>query len=189
MDKQHSAHQFKELYKDLDIDLSALGCVMADVYPITIEKFSEPYEFYTSTDPKKHWIKGWVADKNPHVTLLYGLLSPAKKIAKQIKTVLKGWTLSSVKVESVEYFDSPYPEEEYYCIIAKISLTPSILEAHQRLQFLPHINTFAGYVPHVTLCYIKKDSKQRDALIEALTPQLVGKELLIRSNLNLGDKE
>lgn len=186
MEKQLSAHQFKHIYEQLNIDLNSLGCVMVNTYPITL-KASSNYKFYTSKDPKKFWIKGWVADKTPHITLLYGLLLPPETIRAQVKEVMTGWTLSEVEVLDVDYFDSPYGEEEYYCIIASIKPTPQVLEGHNRLQFLPHINTFAGYKPHLTLAYIPKDDAQRDSLIKALKPFLVGKKLIVQPELNLGD--
>lgn len=187
MDKQLSAHQFKTIYKDLGIDINSLGCVMLDTFPITLEKAAD-FEFYTSKDPAKFWINGWVADKTPHITLLYGLLTTPKKIALQVKTVLQGWQLAEVEVLDVDYFESPYEEEPYYCIIATIKLTDKLLEGHNRLEFLPHINTFAGYKPHLTLGYLKKDEEQRTKLIEQLKPLLIGKKLKIKNKLNLGDK-
>lgn len=188
MDKQLSAHQFKQIYKELDIDINTLGCVMVDTYPITLQT-NPGYEFYTSKDKKKFWIKGWVADKTPHITLLYGLLSEPETIRKQVAYVMKGWQLSDVEVADVDYFESPYEDEPYYCIIALIKPTEALLEGHRRLEFLPHINTFAGYKPHLTLGYITKDERQRDQLIGELKPLLVNKKLKLRPRLNLGDQK
>lgn len=185
MDKQLSAHQFKEIYSQLDIDLNDLGCVMLDLAPITLVDSSN-YNFYTSPDESKFWMKGWVAGTTPHVTLLYGLLSPAKDLKKQVRTVLEGWKIEEVFVDDVDFFESPYEDEPYYCIIAKIKPDANLIEGHQRLEFLPHVNTFAGYVPHFTLAYLEKDEAQRDKLIAELRGMLKGKSLKVMPKLNLG---
>ena len=158
---------------------------MLDCFPITLKEEAQ-YNFHTSTNPDRFWIKGWVAGETPHITLLYGLLSPAEDLKDQVRKVLTGWQLSEVEVESVDYFDSPYEDDPYYCIIAKIKTSDKLLEGHNRLQFLPHINTFAGYIPHLTLGYLVKDELQRDKLIADLKPQLEGKILKIKPILNLG---
>lgn len=188
MEKQLSAHQFKEIYDQLDININDLGCVMLDLASITLADKAD-YNFYTSPDKSKFWMKGWVASETPHVTLLYGLLSPAADIREQVRTVLKGWKISEVFIEDIDFFDSPYEDEPYYCIIAKIRPDANLIEGHQRLEFLPHINTFAGYVPHFTLAYLEKDEAQRDKLIEELKQMLKGKSLKVKPKLNLGSSK
>lgn len=187
MEKQLSAQQFSNIYSKLDIDLNKLGCVMLDLNPVTL--VDSNYPFYTSANPDRFWIKGWVAGKTPHVTLLYGLLKPALDCKAEIKEVLSGWRIETVEVESVDFFESPYADDPYYCIIAKIKPDANLVEGHQRLEFLPHINTFTGYVPHFTLCYLEKDLEARDKLIAELDALLTGKQLTVKSILNLGENK
>lgn len=188
MDKQLSAHEFKEIYEQLGIDLSSMGCVMLDLAPITI-KDEANYNFYSSTNEKRFWIKGWVAGKTPHVTLLYGLLSPAEQLKEQVRTVLRDWKINEVIVDDVDFFESPYEDEPYYCIIAKIRPDANLIEGHQRLEFLPHVNTFAGYVPHFTLAYLEKNEEARDRLIDELRVLLKGQSLKVKPKLNLGSEK
>ena len=182
-----NSHQFEEVYGWLGINLDALGCIMLDLDPIQFP--DNPPEFYTAKNESRFWIKGWVAGKTPHLTLLYGLLEDGKNFEPHISKVLEGWELGSVEIEKIGYFDSPYPDEPYFCIVAHIKVTPELLEGHQRLEFLPHINTFTGYKPHFTLGYIVKDEESRDLFIERLTKELVGKKLTIREGVNLGGKK
>lgn len=197
--KQLGSHDFENIYQELGINLNKLGCVMLDTEPIynntEVDEeeykgfyYIEPSCLYYTEDEDKKWINGWVAEKHPHITLLYGLMKKASDYEDQIKEVLKGWEYKKAEIEDIGFFESPYKEEPYYCIVAHIKVTPELLEGHQRLELLPHINTFAGYKPHMTIAYIKKDEKLRDELIKDLKSCLVGRKMCIEE-LNLGDKD
>ena len=125
--------------------------------------FKQDDLYYSENFP---WVKGLVLNKNPHITLLYGLLESVK--LEHVETVLKGWNPPKFEIDYYDYFESPN-DEEYYCIIGKIKLTPEILEAHQRLSLLPHINTFFEYKPHLTIAYIKKDKLNLGRYLDLLT--------------------
>lgn len=191
--KQLNSNQFPQVYQWLGIDVDKLGCVMADIMPDPLlSMFSyniDQLSFYYSKDPAKFWINGWCANTNPHVTLLFGLLQPACNFAPHIFQVMQGWDMPTVEVEDVGFFESPYEDEPYYCVVAHLKVTPALLEGHQRLEFLPHINTFAGYRPHVSICYIKQDQGLRDNVVAMLKQALVGKELTVSPTLNLGGEK
>lgn len=195
--KQLKSHDFPEVYKWLGINLNTLGIVMLDVEPIIIthwigqdgvSAYLQDFPLYYAKNKERFWIDGLVLDKG-HVTLLYGLLEQGKNYEPHIKKVLEGWEMDSVEIESFGYFESPYPDEEYYCIVAHIKVTPELMEGHQRLEFLPHINTFAGYKPHMTVAYIQKNADTRDQFIADLTKEFVGKKLKIKEDFNLGSKK
>ena len=141
---------------------------------------------YFANNKERFWIDGWIGDKCLHVTLLYGLLEEARNLAPHIERVLQGWKLENVEIEDIGFFESPYEDEEYYCIIAHVKRTPELLEGHKRLPFLPHINTFAEYNPHLTIAYIKKEEWMRDSIIADLSKVLLGKKLKINPSINLG---
>lgn len=186
---QLNSHQFKDVYKSLGIDLDQLGCVMADVEVDEDMKLleGEPMsKLYHSRHPARRWISGWVLDHVAHVTLLYGLLTNAHKLSSQIEAVLKGWQMDTIEIGDIGYFESPYHEEKYYCIIAHIKVTPELMEGHERLELLPHINTFTGYKPHMTICYIKKDEELRDRMIAYYKQKWIGRKLKIVPAPNLG---
>ncbi len=188
--QQLKSHDFPKVYKQLDIDLNKLGCVMLDLEPLpgSQKERWENVDLYKSPNKDRFWIDGWVADNEPHVTLLYGLMKEAKEYKKQIDEVLSGWDCEKVKIEKIGFFESTMSDEPYWCIIAHIEVSPNLLEGHQRLQFLPHINTFAEYKPHMTLAYIGKSggTKYRDMLIHTLNKMWAGKTIKTSGRLNLG---
>lgn len=191
--KNMSAHLFKPVYEWLGINLNKLGCVMLDVKDDKALQFNAlqlenpPEILYYAKNKERFWIDGWVANKNPHITLLYGLLQLAKHYESHINKVMEGWVMSPLEIEDIGFFPSPYPDEDYNCLVAHIKVTSSLLEGHARLSFLPHVNTFTTYKPHMTLGYIKNDPYWRDKIISQLKGKLIGKKLDCETKLNLGD--
>ena len=194
--KQLNSHQFEEVYKDLKINLDDLGCIMLDLEPLNIDhwigqdgvsSYTLGFPFYYARNKTRFWIDGWVAGKVPHITLLYGLLDQARiDFESNIEKVLEGWKLEEVEIEDFRVFDSPYGDEPYYCVVAHIKKTDELLEGHNRLEFLPHINTFTGYKPHMTIAYIEKSAEiAKDNLVADLKREFIGKKLKVKS-LNFG---
>lgn len=189
------AHNYPEVYKGLGLNLNTLGCVMLDLEPISINHwlgqdsvtaYIQSFPWHVSPAKERFWIDGYVADKTPHVTLLYGLLETAKNYKWHIDQVLEGWKIDEVEIDHFGYFESPYPDEEYYCIVGHLKITPELQEGHDRLCMLPHLKTFPGYKAHVTIAYIEKQDVARDNLIADLTREFVGKKLKVNPVLNLG---
>lgn len=180
------AHDFPQVFKELGYDLGKLGCIMLDTEPLTdiAEHINDKAELYYANDKSKFWIDGVVCDKTPHITLLYGLLRSGLEMKKHVDAVLGDLPLT-VEVERYGYFESPYEDEPYYCIVAHLKLTDELIEANERLKFLPHINTFPGYKAHLTLAYIKKDFKTMQWILHSLTSNFPN--LLVKTTqLNYG---
>lgn len=156
-----NAYDYAHVHKNLGIDVAKLGCVMMGVEPLDVHLYLDDAEreLYYSKNPARHWIKGAVGADDPHVTLLYGLLDNANSIEREVHAVLDGWSLPEVQIEKVDFFPSTFKDEPYACVIGKIKKTPELLEAHQRLSLLPHINTFPEYTPHVTLAYVHESKR------------------------------
>lgn len=138
------------------IVVSALGCVMQDVAPVDLSGTIPDAWCYASTHPDRTWISGR-QDGEAHVTLLYGLLDNANTIREDIDEVLDGWRPGAIVSSDIEVFPSPFPDEPYSCIVARLDLTPELRDAHARLSFLPHINTHPEYKAHVTLAYVRRE--------------------------------
>ncbi len=179
----------------LGINLSKLGCLMLDTeaiknsFSISVDDgtglMTTHFPEYKAKNKDRFWIDGYVADKTPHLTLFYGFLNEAGSYKKHIDILLNDWEIEEVEVESVGFFESPYEDEEYYCIVAHIKKTDELVDGNNRMQFLPHVTTFIGYKPHITIAYIKKDEAIRDDFIKHLYKELVGKKLKVQG-LNFG---
>lgn len=192
-----NSYNFKQVYEWLGINLGDLGCIMLDLEPLpTPQYFMQDsvtaYEYglglYKSPDKGKFWIDGYVGLRTAHITLLYGLLQSGKNYKSHVDSVLKGWKLNEVEIDHFGYFESPYPEEPYYCIVAHIKPTPKLIEGHERLELLPHINTFTGYKPHSTIAYIEKNDQTRDWFIKDLNEAFAGKTMKV-TGLNYGGED
>lgn len=147
-----SGYNYEDVYKDLHISRLNLGCVMMDTENLPDFKISEEILYY-SPNPEMKYVQGQVSERSPHVTLLYGIQPGVKKW--HVDRVLDGWEMPKVSVESVGHFDPELPSDPYYCMVAHLDVEP-LLEAHQRLSFLPHVNTYPDYKAHLTLAYIDK---------------------------------
>lgn len=179
---QISSRDYPDLYEGTDVDPSDLGCIMLDVKPLEILSLVDGGEkdLVEVTDRHDHQM-GAVAEIEPHVTLLYGLLENGNVWKDKVDTVLDDWKLDTVKIEDVSYFNLP----DSYAVIAHIEKTTDLLDGHNRLTLLPHINTFSTYKPHMTLAYIKKEA-DLGKWLTSLNEQYAGKELKV-TGLNYGD--
>lgn len=161
MERTKSIHEHEDIMKKLGIDTKNLGAVMMPIFDVQLfgdnrGNLLDPEDLYTSPDPAKFWIKGDVTHK-AHVTLLYGLLTPAYEQKGSVDKVLRGWEYPDrLEVSEVTVFPSPYEDEKYGCVVAKLD-SEEIREAHSRLSYLPHVDTHPRYDPHVTLAYVNED--------------------------------
>jgi 2'-5' RNA ligase len=161
-----SSYQFQEVYSELGIDTGELGTVVlqCEQIPVTsvVSKSRKKIkrQLFFSKNPSQKWMQGAVGEKIAHVTLLHGLLS--KEYQPQIERVLADWEAPLfVEIEGIGCFDSVSLGEPYSAIVAHIKLTPELLEARARLAFLPHINTFSIYHPHITLAYVRMQYRDK----------------------------
>lgn len=185
-----TAYDFPQIYERIGMTgPGKLGCIMLDLEPIPVRYLlsgiSARY-FWPDDDPegRMSYAKGPVADRGAHATLLYGLTPDVNAGVRQRESVdelLDGLDLSSVTVQDVGYFPGQFGLP-YSCIIAHVT-SPALVEANRRLRFLPHVDTYLEYRPHVSLAYVHAD--QTAGVIEALEPALVGETLGARG-INYG---
>jgi 2'-5' RNA ligase len=128
---------------------------MLDLEPIDAAAVLPPDWAYYANNSEYRWVRGF--EVQSHITLLYGLLKNANTIRWAIDEVLEGWEPGEIAVDRIDSFPSNLDGEPYACIIGHIRVTPELLDAHARLSYLPHIDTFWEYKPHVTLGYVHEE--------------------------------
>lgn len=180
-----NSNQFPDVYKALGIRIPDLGCIMldVDVFPVVEHVSQGKADLYYAANETRFWISGPVVENNAHVTLLYGLLEKGLVWKPLVDIVLDGWIPPVLEIESISAFESPFSDEPYACIVANIKVTPELLEGNQRLSFLPHVNTYPEYLPHLTLAYVKVE--QKDKWLKELGDSLNGKRLTV-NKINYG---
>lgn len=180
---QISSRDYPDLYSDMDIDVDDLGCIMLDLEPMEVlSHMPQSSENDLFENPK--WDQGSVpAETVPHVTLLYGLLENGNKWKNKVDQLLDGWNLDSVKIDHVDFFDTP----DSYAVIAHLEKTPELVDGHERLTLLPHINTFSEYLPHMTLAYVKKEADV-NVWVDTLNKVYAGKTV-DAAGINYGDED
>lgn len=166
-----------DVYAQLGVAQDSLGCIMLKVEPLKVDDIIAEDDLYRTGDPNKYWLNGIVSQDFAHCTLLFGLMESGQAWRTHVDKALEGWSLDSVTVDEVSFFESAYMEEKYYCLIAKLVVSPELLDGNSRLRMLPHIDSFAQYTPHCTLAYIKDNPEVRDAAIYALNNRFLGKKL------------
>lgn len=183
-----TAFEFSKIYEKgaLDLNVSNLGCIMLDTEPISVKKHVSSADealFYGKT-PELQYAQGAVAEQSAHVTLLYGLLEKGPKWKKYVDAVLAGWERpATVTIDRVTFFPG---REGYDVVIGKVAKTPEILDAHQRLSCLPHIDTHPVYTPHLTLAYVvSPEGGYTKQWVKALNDQYQGAEIRT-TGLNYG---
>lgn len=179
-----NANQFPEVYKQLGISTRKLGCIMLDTEPLQVSDVIPLEELYFSE--AMPYAKGVVSEEVPHVTLLYGLMRSGPELQVHVDAVLQGWSAADVVIDHVDFFESTNVDEPYYCLVAKLKVTDTLSEGNARLRFLPHIDTFPTYKPHITLAYINKKANVRDYLIASLNERFAGKSVKVLG-VNYGD--
>ena len=175
------AFDYPEMYEALGIDTSDMGCVMFNTEPIVISNVIDERDYFYSEE--QEYVKGNVSESVPHVTLLYGLLNNPKVIEKHVNTVLGEWDIESLTIDEVSFFYGK--DTEYITIIALVDVTDKLLEGHQRLSLLPHINTFGEYNPHITLAYVKLSAPWSEYVTKLNS--LYKGTVIKTTDLNLGD--
>jgi len=173
-----NAHDFENIYQEIGIDTGSLGCIMIDVDASNIPPFLNTQNLAPNNNHS-------ATTGEAHVTLLFGLLKSGVTWKKYVDQVLQGVSIQNVLVTSVGFFDNPNVGDSY-CIIANIAISPEIQLAHDRLAILPHVDTFYPFHPHMTLCFIKRDDKIRDNVVEYYNAMISGKTFATLG-INYGD--
>lgn len=159
-------HEFDSTLELLGINTNKLGCVMLPCEPFDLfgegrDQLLDVEDLYHSDNPELNHVAGDVTHKS-HITLLYGLMQKAylPHIKNAVDSVLEGWDRPEyLAPERIDFFPDPRGEG-YAAIVIKVD-DPHLEEAHARLSYLPHVNTFPRYDPHMTVAYVKLEAAQK----------------------------
>lgn len=89
-------------------------------------------------------------EKEPHVTLLYGLHS--KEINRNdIFEGIKKIGLEHLRIKGFNIFEG----ENFDVLYFEVEVSEKLLKAHDFLKTFPHTNKFKDYKPHMTIAYLK----------------------------------
>lgn len=179
---QIASRDFPDLYDGIDIDTDKLGCIMMDVEKIPVAQYIKDFtedDLYFETNYDQSPLVG---EEGAHVTLLFGLLENGNVWKDKVNQLLVNWSLDKVTIQEVSYFDLG----DSYAVIGLVEPTPALVDGHERLTLLPHINTFSEYHPHVTLAYIKHDEELLDKWVKPLNKKYKGQKVATKG-INYGD--
>jgi 2'-5' RNA ligase len=169
------------------LESSDLECVMLDLAPLDVHAAFGPdlkeKHFFYGDVPELSYAQGPVAEKNAHVTLLFGI-HPSETYVDDVMAALDGWTPEEIYVRKASYFPSTVEGQDYKCIVLEVVPSANLLNANKRLQALPHTDRFTEYKPHITLAYIKGD-KNIDRWLNRLNVHYSNR-ILYPTALNLG---
>jgi len=160
-----TASQLPTLYEALGLSTDRLGVVMLSFEGS--ESLVDPSmglkaeHLYESPVADRKYLRGEPHVGVSHSTLLYGLLPGVRP--EHVQEVMQGWQPPiAVTSSAIEIFRPSFPpgdpdHDAYGCLVALLDPSPEMLDAHQRLSLLPHIDTHPEYKPHVTLAYVKAE--------------------------------
>lgn len=175
------------------LDTPDLECVMLDLGPLQVRNvfgsaWREEDLFYGDI-PKLKYAKGTVAEKEAHVTLLFGI-HPSETYVDDVMNALGDWKPDDVFIREVSHFPSSIEGQDYTCIVGKVIPSANLLIARKRLETLPFTDRFAdNYNPHVTLAYIKGSKPKKIKRWEDTLGAYYANRVLTPTRLNLGQKD
>jgi 2'-5' RNA ligase len=137
-----------------------LECVMLDVPPIDVHALfgpdlKEKHFYYGKKKTQDKYAQGPVAEKNAHLTLLFGI-HPSDNYVDQVMDALDGWEPEDLLIRKASYFENvAVADPEVKCIVLEVVPTPNLLNARRRLEQLNFTSQHTQFRPHITLAYIK----------------------------------
>ena len=88
--------------------------------------------------------------KNPHLTLLYGL---HKEVSPEmVQNALEGFNDTKIKLNGIGIFEN----DEFDVVKINVDPVGSLQVMHDKLAELPHTSDYPNYEPHITIGYVKK---------------------------------
>ena len=130
------------------------GCVMVEI-PISnwdeITSSIDTEDVYQEEGDSTHSIQ-----KNPHVTILYGLHEEVTD--EMVKSVFDNFNSDiNIEVDGIDIFEN----EKYDVVKFNVRPDGTLLELHNKLSEFPNSNEFPDYKPHITIAYVNKGTGKK----------------------------
>lgn len=141
-----------DVLKALGYDLASLTPVMLKTDNIRVSDYkNRPEDLFYGESYDLRYVQGAVAEATAHVTLHQGLLPGIP--ADIIDTVLGDYDISEVRISNIGGWPSA---DGFTTVVAHLcDYDGKLLELHNRLRTLPHIDSFPEFKPHVTLAFVR----------------------------------
>ncbi len=135
-------------------NLYKYGCVM--IYP-KVENWKEITSVINIDDVYKPSDPTYGIEKNPHITLLYGLHSDVtKEDVENVLTKFKGRDID-ISINGIGKFD----DDDKFSVVKLNVDSPLLHKINKELKKLPHTNDYPDYQPHMTIAFVKPDSADK----------------------------
>ena len=118
------------------------------------------YDYHTSH------VRGWVADANPHITLLSYVL-PSANVDQIIDSVS---TPRQVTIDGITVFENKYR----YCVCASVNNSLINQTSQTLADKIAHIIDPRPFTPHIALTYLNKNETIRNRLVDDLKDKYTG---------------
>lgn len=166
--------QHADTLKAHGYDLPSLKAVMLKTENIRISDYRDaPDDLFYGEGYDLRYCQGAVGEKTAHLTLHQGILPNVPD--SLIDTILGEYDVPEVRISHVSGWPSP---NGFTTVVANICDDDGqLLELHNRLRWLPHIDAFPTFMPHITLAFVR-DSAPLQSWLAALN-ELSNKKLKV----------
>lgn len=134
--------------KFLESRMWDFGCVLVNY---DLKNWSQIIHSISEEDLYNQHDENSALEKNPHLTLLYGLHTTVS--VKDVEDCFRGFSLTDfrVRITGVSVFEN----KDYDVLKFDIEKNSKLDKINSNLKELPNSSEYPEYRPHITICYLK----------------------------------